>query len=387
MSSSRTNLKLVESVAFERREGALWSDEGKFSHSLHQAISLPHTTSTELIGYFLEEYSAKGHTVLDPFCGGGSVGLEANLQGRVAYLSDNHPLAVKMTRAKLDPADITEVTLKLQLCNVRRPINISQFNQALKPFYDVDTFRELVNLRIYLKDNYDRVGRFVEFLALSLLHGHTAGFFSVYTSPQISLSPDEQLALNLKRGQTPDYRAVLPRLLRKAAAVLRDGIPSSVRQVQSRNKFALTDARDLSFAPTGSVDLTLTTPPLPGVLDPFDRMWLRSWFAGLPASNDDAGDRASLDDWREFMNGSLLEIARVSKPGARAVIDLREVKVGRESVLLDELLKDDVKANLARFWDPETIVINTPKHAQLKHKERDVEKAVQSNRVLVLRRR
>lgn len=385
--TSRTNLKLVESVAFERREGALWSEEGSYTHSLHQVIGLPNTTSTELIAYFLDQYSQKGDVVLDPFCGGGAVGLESNLHGRIAYLSDTNPLAVKVARAKLEPADITEITLKLQLCNVRRPINLAHFTDTFKQFFDIDTFRELVNLKVYIRDNYDRVGRFLELLGMGLLHGHSAGYFSVYTSSQISLSPEEQEKLNIKRGQMPDYRATLPRLLRRAAGALRDGIPSQTRMVQSKNRCAISDARDLSYLPSSSIDLTITTPPLPGAADPLDQMWLRSWFAGVAPRSVPSSDVDSLNEWSDCMNASLLEIARVSKPGARAVLDLREVKIGKESVQLDEVLKEDVHSNLSRYWDAEAIVVNKPKHAVLKNKERDLGKEVQSNRVLVLRRR
>ena len=95
----------------------------------------------------------------------------------------------------------------------------------------------------------------------------------------------------------------------------------------------------------------------------------------------------TIQDWLEVMNGSLLELARVSKPGARAVIDLREIKVGKEKVALDELLREDVQENLSRFWDNEAVFINRPRSAVLKDKERDRSKDHEVNRVLVLRRR
>jgi SAM-dependent methyltransferase len=386
--SLRTNLKLVESVAFERREGAFWSDDASYSHSLHGALALPALTSPELVAYFLGLYSQRGDIVLDPFCGSGTTPLEANVQGRIAAYSDVHPMAMKLARAKVDAADITEVTLRLQLCNVRRPINLAHFHDHFKPFFDIDTFRELVNLKIALKDaQADRVTNFIEFLSLALLHGSSAGFFSVYSSPQVSLSPEEQNTLNIKRSQVPDYRAVLPRILRKAATVLRDGVSSGMRAAQSKNYVACADARDLSYLASASVALTITTPPLPMMADPFERMWLRHWFAGLSYRPSCGFEVDSVESWKEFMNASLLEMARVTKPGGRAVINLHALQLPKETIYLDEVITDDVRATLGRYWDVESLILNTPKASLVKNRDREVRKEALTNRVVVLRRR
>ena len=385
--NARTNLKLVETVAFEQREGALWSDDTTYSHSLHSTITLPQQTSPELVAYFLSQYSQKGDVILDPFSGSGTTALEANVQGRIAAYSDVNQLAMHMGRAKVEAADITEVTLRLQLCNVRRPINLAHYTDIFKPFFDIDTFRELVNLKIALKDSGDKVARFIDFLSLSLMHGTSAGYFSVYSSPQVSLSPEEQNSLNIKRGQIPDYRAVMPRILRKAATVLRDGISSGMRAVQSKNMCAVADARDLSYLPSSTVALTITTPPLPMTPDPFERMWLRNWFAGIAYRNPSANQTDTVDGWRDFMNESLLEMARVTRPGGRAVLDLRAVPIGKDIVHLDELLLQDVRESLGKYWDAEGQVVNVPKSSPVKNRDREVRKETQSNRVVVLRRR
>lgn len=382
----RSNLKLVETLQFERKEGSLW-EERSLTHSLHQAILTPEITTSEMVSYFIDQYSERGHIVLDPFCGAGTTGLEALLMGRIACMSDKHPLAVRMTKAKVEPADLSQITLALQLVNLRRPISIAQFSEPFKPFFDLDTFRELVNLKVHLQESRDPTNRFIELLALDLLHGHTAGYFSAYTSPLISVTPEEQNAMNLKRGSIPDYRATVPRILRKAAGVLRDGTPSVLTTGVAKSKIVQSDARDLAYMPASSVDLVVTTPPVPFAEDACSQMWIRNWFAGLPTSS--AIDRChdSVDDWQDFMNETLLELARVTKRGGRAVLDLKEVVHNRQIVLLDDLVLNDVQQNLSKFWEPEALYINLPKTAQIKHKERDRDKGGAANRVLVLRRR
>lgn len=383
----RGNLKLVETTQFEKIEGSLWGDSSIYAHSMHQIISTPQTTSPELVAYLLSQYSLKGDIVLDPFCGSGTVPLESNLYGRIAAFSDISPLALLITNAKTDPADITEVTLHLQQCNVRRPINLAHYNEHFKPFFDIDTFREIVNLKIFLRDNPGKITSFVELLGMSLMHGTSAGYFSVYSAPSISLAPEDQNILNIKRSQVPDYRAVMPRILRKAATVLRDGISGSTRSLQTKNIFKQSDARDLSYLASSSVNLTITSVPLPFTPDPFDQMWLRAWFAGTTHRNPSHHEFSTIDGWQDFMNQVLLEIARVTKPGGRACLHLKPVLNGKDLLWTDEYLIDDINHSFGKFWDLECIFINTPKVSMIKTRDRAIKQDSESDRVLVLRRK
>jgi len=385
-------LRIVERPSFYTEEVELWApDTAHNAHSLHYVILLPDSFPPELPAFFLRKYSRRGETVLDPFSGSGTSALEAALAGRVAYASDANPLCVKVTRAKLEPVDIPEVTLWLQALNLSRPIGLEQYRKIFSPFYDIDTFREIVNLRSRLNEQKDRTARFVELIALSLLHGHTAGYFSVFSFPQISLSSADQARMNDKRCQSPEYRAVVPRLLRKAAMAVRDGLPSILKQTAAYNRLAQADARDLSYVPSSSVDLVITGPPLPGGHDYTPDLWLKSWFA-MVDTEQVAGRLFSgveLSSWREFMNEVLLELARVTKSSGRAVFDLREVKLGEQFICLDHELVSLVEDNLARYWEPECVLVHKNRSATLKDslKERPEVRLRNSYRILVLRRR
>lgn len=384
---SRAALKLIESP-FVRQEVSLWEgDDSASAHSLHGLLSWPDAFPAALPSYFIRKYTMKGDTVLDPFCGGGTTPLEAKLNGRVPIACDAHPLAVRATRAKLNPADLTEVTLRLQLANLKRPVDTASFNRMFSEFYDIATYRELVNLREMLAANFDRVAGFIESIALGLLHGHSAGYFSVYTNPHAALSPEAQLELNLKRGQAPDYRAVVPRLLRKTAVVLRDGIHSSHRSSGLEGKCALSDARNMTFLPDGSVNLVVTAPPLPGAALFSREHWLRLWFARVQSSNRDQSEAFSgMEGWLDFMNEVLFEMARVVIPGGRAVLDLCEMKVERTKARLDEEVQRLVEESLPGFWSCESVLVHREKSPRLEgtrlRRETD-----EGHRILVLRRR
>ncbi len=382
-------LRVVEGSPFYREEVELWSEESpEVSHSLHGLISYPESFNAELPGYFIRKYTKRGQVVLDPFSGSGATALEAAMQGRVAFASDISPLAQLITAVKLSPADITEVTLRLQRINFRRPINLDLYRARFAPFYDVDTFREICNLRAFLSEQSDRVSSFISAVAISLLHGHSAGYFSVYSFPQISLTSEEQEVVNLKRRQVADYRAIVPRILRKTASVLRDGWPSTVRALDKSHRTSVCDARNLDYVPTASVDLMVTAPIVPGAKDFTSELWLRYWFAHVSVPQiPDYSSTSDLAGWREFMNEMLLEAARVVRSGGRCVLDLHELRTRTGTILLEEEVVDLVEQHLARYWGVECVLINTPKFAKLKNclKERDTFKV--TNRLLVLRRK
>ncbi|MBN8549925.1 MAG: hypothetical protein J0M12_11470 [Deltaproteobacteria bacterium] len=390
---SRSALQLVDSVPFTRKtlEVSFDSSQNEDSHSLHYSLSFPDSFPAEIPSFFINKYSRRGDVVLDPFCGAGATALESAVLGRTPYASDANPLAARVTQAKLEPADLTEVTLALQMLNLRRPIDLKIYNEFFSPFYDIDTFRELLHLREFVHSTDTPTAKFLELVALSLLHGHTAGYFSAYSLPQVALTPEKQKDLNNKRHQTPDYRAVMPRILRKTASILRDGIPSVIRQQSARSKVFASDARDLSYIDSGTVNLIVTAPPLPGEPEFVQDLWLKLWFSGIQSRSfaDRLFSSSTVEGWKEYMNEVLLESARVTRSGSRGVFVLRAARIDNKSILLDEELMNLVEENLSRYWEPESILVHHEKTAKLKdaQAERDQRKVHQRNRVLVLRRR
>lgn len=389
---ARTALKLVEKVPFQTYTGKLWSSDEHDHHSLHYAITYPDSFRPNLASYFIQKLSKSGDVVLDPFCGRGTAVFEAALGGRIAIGSDISPLAAAITRAKLDPGDLSDIALFLQQLDLKRPVSLDGFRENFSPFFDLDTFIELKNLRGLLGNNSSQVGQFIRLIALSLLHGHTAGYFSVYTFPQISLLPHQQVGLNDKRLQRPDYRAVVPRLLKKAASVLRDGGFGALRRLRREHQIINCDARNLGFLENDSVDLVITAPPRPGCGNLIDDSWLRLWFLGineverqrLEAKFDHV---ASLPSWLEFMNEVLFELARVVRSGGRVALELRETQFEGSSVQLDKMVMDMVLQDLAAYWEPECLFVNQSSSARIGNCiVRSRTASLLENRVLVLRR-
>jgi len=213
-------------VGYRRLVGELWTAQQRQMHSLHYVVSYRASFKPELPDFCIRRYSKKGQVVFDPFSGRGTTALQAALLGRVAWASDVNTLAVRITQAKLNPVGLDEIVLRLNEVDFRRPVDLDGYQEHFAPFYHPDTYRELANLRSFIQNDPDRVNRFIELIAVSRLHGHSPGFFSVYSFPQISIPPSNQRLINIKRGQIPEYRAVAPRIIKKAAHSLRDGISS-----------------------------------------------------------------------------------------------------------------------------------------------------------------
>lgn len=392
----RSNLKLVENLVHYQDEAALWPEDGTPSaHSIHQLISLPGSSRPEFARYFIERYTAPGDVVLDPFCGSGTVPLEAMLHGRIPFASDANPISVTASEAKLDSADITEVTLFMQMINLRKPVNANVYREVFSPFFDLNTYREIVNLKSALSASPDRVGKFVQALVGSLLHGHTAAYLSVYTSPQVAVTPSDQEALNIKRRQSPDYRALVPRVLRKAAMVMRDGVTSSMRKNRTQHRLTVADARNLRHVENSRVQLVLTTPPVPSGSQRSDDNWLKNWFFGYSEETlakrlfCEADTQAkTVESWLEFMGEVLFEMARLVSPGGRAVFNLPESPFVKNSQL-EQRLFQVVQEGFSRYWEPECTLINLGKEPTRSEQPQGARRndRVVTNRVLVLRRR
>ncbi len=389
---AKVALKLINCNQFQVEEGEFWRADDEDAHSLHYAVSIPDSFSPALAHYFIQRYSGKNDLVFDPFSGRGTVPLEAALSERRCIGTDINPVCTRLSRAKLEPVDLVEVALFLQGVNFTRPVTLDGYSECFEPFFDADTYREIVNLKTAIQHRGDPVSRFVEMVAMSLLHGHTAGYLSAYSLPQVSVSPDHQRNMNDRRGKLPEYRAVAPRILRKVGLMMRDGDRQRIRDFAGSSSIFQADARNLNGIQSSSVDLVITAPPRIGCRDGVSDQWLRSWFCGLSprdqrAAKDLSFSGGDVASWIDFMNSALFEIARVLKSGGRAILELCEQQIDGVTVQLDEILKDAIATSLTSFWETESIIVNRPAVPQLVSRSRAATASGRESRVLVLRRK
>lgn len=75
--------------------------EGRANYSVHAIGKYPSKIRPIVFSLIVERFSKIGDTILDPFCGCGTLAVEAKLQGRNSINYDINPKAVELTKNKL----------------------------------------------------------------------------------------------------------------------------------------------------------------------------------------------------------------------------------------------------------------------------------------------
>jgi len=373
-------------------------------HSLHGLVRFRSTIRPTLIRFIIDQLTSKRGVILDPFCGSGSVALETYLLGRRPLAYDNEPLFASITRAKLEPIDIADAALFLQLIDFRKPVSLESYTQGFHAYFDSDTFREIVVLRSQLRKALTesgpgdakalphlptrlstRTARFLSASMLGVLHGHTVGYLSSYSSPYESLDPEAQEKTNRARGASPGYRAVAPRVLRKIAHLARDCRPSMFKHEVAASDCNVADPRNLLSVDTGVVDLVCTHFPLPLSPPRLEDQWLRRWFYGTPTEQLADLNRSSLHEWQEYSAEILFELARVTRREGWAALIVSDVNEGRTVHQVDELLGQIVETSFAEYWKVDQVLIARARGPKVKDALRERSNS-NGMKVVILRR-
>ena len=299
---------------------ALWSTKAKQLHPLHHVCAYQGSFPPQLPAYFLDRYPG---IVLDPFCGRGTVLLEAALRGRTTHGFDLSPLAIALSEVKLRCAGLEAVLGEISRLDLSA--SAPDPPTEIAPFYHPNTWREIWNLRAAKRSAA------LTALACGKLHGHSPGFFSAFTFNVISVRGTSLRRAQAKHGTKPEYRDVKKCLARAATKF----IPSE--GIAGHGIVQLADARHLPL-PRESVDLVITSPPFLDTIDYEDVNWLRLWFLGSEGLGPERADRIrNRDDYVTFLRACLVELARVLTPRGKIVFEVGPVK--RELRLSDLVLE------------------------------------------------
>lgn len=311
-----------------------WTAKQRAAHSLHE-ISYRACFKPQLPRFFIEQLTAPGEMVYDPFMGRGTTLLEAALLGRVPAGNDINPLSAMLLRPRLAPPSLTEVMRRLEEIDFNRDVPIWE---DLLTFYERETLREITCLKTYLLERsasgqFDAADDWIRMAALNRLTGHSPGFFSVYTlPPNQATSIKAQQKINHDRNQTPPRRDVRKLIVRKSADLMKDLEAASrarLREVGPRALLVNSIAAETAAIPSGSVSLVVTSPPFLDVVNYAGDNWLRCWFAGIDAEALKLTVPSKLEVWQEQMTQVFRELHRLLKPGGHVAFEVGEVRRGK----------------------------------------------------------
>ncbi|MSU20479.1 MAG: site-specific DNA-methyltransferase [Pedosphaera sp.] len=335
-----------------------WTSKQRAANRLHE-ISYRACFKPQLPRFFIERLTNPGDVVYDPFMGRGTTPLEAASLGRIPVACDVNPLSIVLTKPRLHPPTLAEVSERLAQVSLA---DYDEFPEDLLVFYHPDTLREISSLKKYLlkrhaADALDRVDEWIRMVAVNRLTGHSGGFFSVYTlPPNQAVSVKAQTKINRDRAQTPPRRQVREIILKKTRILLSqcDGAMRQTLACAARRALLLTQpASSTPQIPDNSVDLVVTSPPFLDVVNYAGDNWLRCWFLGVESNSVAITSAKKLEDWRVAMTAVFHELSRVVKPNGHVAFEVGEVRGGK--IKLEETV---LPCGVAAGLRPRLVLIN-----------------------------
>jgi DNA modification methylase len=340
--------------------GSFWTNKQRGGNSI-QEISYRACFKPQLPEYFLSRYSKPGDLVLDPFSGRGTTAVESALLGRIPISNDINPISKILTEPRLTPPKITEIQNRLSTI----PTDTAEAEIDLSMFYEKRTEREIISLRNYLaarkeEKKEDGIDKWIRMVATNRLSGHSRGFFSVYTlPPNQAATQEEQIRINRRLNQEPEYRNTKQIILKKSRTLLKDMTPDIRMKLFDISKNAIfleRDSRNLEEIKDNYVDITITSPPFINLVDYVKDNWLRLWFNCYDSVKfkDKVTILKKLSDWSDFIKETLRELYRVTKYSGHVAFEVGETKNANLSEIVYALGKEVGFSHLLTFINTQT---------------------------------
>lgn len=330
--SIKTRLETIEinGKIYNQYINAFWTEKQRQSNNIHE-VSYRGCYKPELPNFFISKLTEIGDIVFDPFSGRGTTIIEASLMNRNIVANDINPLSRILAEPRINPPTLKDVKDRLASINFNLNIN-SEIDLSM--FFQIDTLQEILTFREVLTNS--RVDKWIKMVATNRLTGHSAGFFSVYTlPPNQAVTQERQVKLNKKNGNTPEYRDTKRAILKKSETLLadiNDSLYKQLHDIYQKATFLTSSATKLDLQDS-YINLTITSPPFLDVIDYNSDNWLRNWFNKI--DEPELANFSKLEDWKEFIYKTMVEIYRVTKTGGYFIFEVGEVKNGQ--ILLDEV--------------------------------------------------
>ena len=237
---------------------------------------------------WIDKLTRSGDTVLDPFSGRGTTAFQALLMDRKAIASDVNPVAVCVSRAKVDAPRLSAIERRLDhLQRGFEPNRWRSVAHSLPEFflraYAPTTLFQLVYLREMLHWKSNKVDCMIGALVLGALHGESQRsdrYLSNQMPRTISTKPAYSIGFWRRHALTAPKRDVFKTLKRAAEFRYDSTVPRGEAKVYHA------DVRKLPrlLPPEERIRCVITSPPYFDLTDFEEDQWLRLWFLGGPAA-------------------------------------------------------------------------------------------------------
>jgi len=326
------------------------ADERHTLAHVHGFHSYPARLHPETAARLVAGLTRAGATVLDPFCGSGTVLVEAHRLGRRALGVDANPLAIELSWLKTRGFDAKERAALLE--TARQIVEHAGERRKAKagptrayPAADRELFDPHVLLELDgLRDGIAKLARGDQQRTLALV------LSSILT--KVSRRPGDTTERTAPRRLPGGF--VIRFFERKTDELVRRLLEysASVPPGAPRVKLAVGDARDLERVRDRSVDLVLTSPPYPGVYDYYSHHAARLRWLGLEDKKFEKREigarrrareqdpEAAVDAWRRDFGACLREMHRVLAPTGRATIVIADSAIAGRALRADVVVTE-----------------------------------------------
>lgn len=327
--------------------------------TLHQLAPYIGKVKSSIAQFLIENFTKEGDIIFDPFCGAGTIPLEAWSLGRHVIANDLNSYAYILTQAKLfPPTSIDKVIVEIE--SLENEVNALKEVQILDnvpdwvcSFFHPETLKEILAWVEILrqKENW-----FLLSCLMGILHHQRPGFLSFPSSHTVPYLRIKKYPKELY----PDlyqYRSVKSRLVRKVQRALKrqPNLNENLTRVVYND-----DASRLKI--DSNVDAIITSPPYMRQLDYARDNRLRLWFLGIDDYRPlDATISPKEIDFVKIIRDCFKSWNTIIKPGGKCMLFLGDNFSRKMQLSLPELLEKiliDEIGNFKLIFKHESLIPN-----------------------------
>ena len=256
--------------------------------NMHSLCSYQGKLKPAIAYHLIQRFTRQGDTVLDPFCGIGTIPLEACLNGRIGIGIDINDIGYANTLAKVSKLDAHKVEMEIQKLDtfmqgytpsnnelLQADCKLPISNGAISEYYHFDTLKEIIAARRYFqtisKENAEQ--QFLFACMLHILHGNRPYALSKRSNNQTPLKP--------RADDEAIYKNVIEKVREKAERMY--------KCLQYTDMFRTGGAYCTSVfsnpIQSDAIDAIITSPPFASSTRFYSSNWLRLWFCGWESSD------------------------------------------------------------------------------------------------------
>jgi hypothetical protein len=342
--------------AFDVAPAGARDDEPERAH-VHGFHAYPARMHPLTAARLVTAFSEPSGRVLDPFCGSGTVLVEAMLAGRTALGVDLNPFAVALARLKTSVtnddwrarvlAAAEEIAVKNDARRKARAGASRRFPQEDMDAFDPHVLLELDGIRALLEGGVQGAPKLAddERNALALV----LSAILTKVSKRRGESADAFDTKRIAAGYPTKLFVKKTRELGERLADFAEELPANVK----RPRIVLGDATKLDGVADESIDAIITSPPYAGTYDYLSHHAMRLRWLGLPSGGLEKGELGARRDYARLdadaarrrhaqeLGKFLAACARVSKRGGALVLLMAD-SATRTTVLRADAFVDDV---------------------------------------------